>query len=396
MNKISVVDAPSPIRPRPPSGRRAGDFLPARPPEPMLPGALSSQRRGAHKATRSHRQGGREAAGPGARSLDLPCFEHDVIRGLRLPQKAIPSTWLFDRRGCELFEQITQLDADDSSRSEARILERCAGQIAEAAGAHAIVVELGGASLGSLLLLAALDAPQACLPVGLAAPLAAESAAQLASKFTGLRVLPVVADFTRLDALPELAMLAAGACHHGRRIVLCPSSAMANFAPDELIGWLTRIGHAVGPDALLVVGADTTHDPAVLIAAHADRESASAAFSKNLLTRINRELGAAFSLSAFRHEARFDATQQRVETHLVSRYTQRVSVCGRPFRFAMGESIHIGNAYKYSLPKFQQLAASAGWSQRQLWMDGRSRFAVHVLEMSQAVATPRERNVIFR
>jgi L-histidine Nalpha-methyltransferase len=145
------------------------------------------------------------------------------------------------------------------------------------------------------------------------------------------------------------------------------------------VALLRRIAHAAGPDALLVIGADSTRDPALLIPAYDDRMGVTAAFNLNLLRRINRELDGNFSLDAFRHEARFDAQQQRIEMHLVSVYTQRITVCGRPFMLAMGESIHTENSYKYSLPKFQQLAAMAGWSHRQCWMDAQSRFAVHVL-----------------
>lgn len=371
MNRVSAVQVPAPIRPRPPRGRRATDFLVTAPRE--VP--------------------------PARLSRSAPSFERDVMRGLGLPQKAIPATWLHGACGGGRLEPLARPDVHDPARSEIRILERCAGQIAEAAGPRPIVVELGGVSGGQTrLLLAALDAPQAYLPIQPTEQFLAESVAvaHLPSMFTGLRVLPIVADFTRLDALPELALLDPGAGDHGRCLVFCPGSTIARFAPDEAIGWLTRIGRAVGPDALLVVGAGTTPDTAGPITAQDDRGAADAVVDTTLLMRINRELGADFSPSAFRHEVRFDAAQQRVETHLVSRYTQRVTVCGRPIRFAMGESIHAGNAYPYGLLKVQQLAARAGWSHRQLWIDGPARFAVHVLEPSQAEALPRERNVMFR
>jgi dimethylhistidine N-methyltransferase len=327
-----------------------------------------------------------------------PSFEHDVMLGLALRQKAIPSTWLYDHRGSELFEQITQLDEYYPSRSEARILERCAVEIAAAAGPRAVVIELGsGSSRKTRQLLAALEAPQAYLPIDISEQFLAESVAELPSMFPGLRVLPIAADFTRIESLPELALLDADA-DRGRRVVFFPGSTIGNLTPDEAVGLLVRIGHAVGPDALLIVGADTTNDPAVLIPAYDDREGVTAAFNKNLLLRINHELGANFSPSAFRHEARFNAEQQRVEMHLVSQYTQRVTVSGRPFQFAMGESIHTENCHKYSLLKFQHLAACAGWTHRQLWMDGQSQFAVHVLEQASGGtrAGGCEQNVRFR
>jgi uncharacterized SAM-dependent methyltransferase len=162
--------------------------------------------------------------------------------------------------------------------------------------------------------------------------------------------------------------------------VFFPGSTIGNFVPEAAVGLLERIGSAVGHGALLVVGADATHDPALLIPAYDDAQGVTAAFDKNLLARINRELEGSFSLSAFRHEARWDPHHQRVEMHLVSEYTQRVGVLGHTFRFAAGESLHTENSYKYGIVKFQALAQRAGWAQRQLWMDARSRFALHVLE----------------
>jgi len=338
------------------------------------------------------------AAPPTASARALPSFERDVMLGLTLRRKAIPSTWLYDHRGSELFERITRLDEYYPSRSETRILERCVVEIAAAAGPRAVVIELGsGSSRKTRLLLDALDVPQAYLPIDISEQFLAESVAGLPALYAGLRVQPIVADFTRIDSLPELARLdARGVGDRGRRVVFFPGSTIGNLTPDEAVGLLARIGQAVGPDALLIVGADTTHDPTVLIPAYDDREGVTAAFNKNLLVRINRELGADFSPSAFRHEARFDAGLQRVEMHLVSEYTQRVTVCGHPFQFAMGESIHTENAYKHSLLKFQHLAARAGWTHRQLWMDGCSQFAVHVLEpATHARAGEREENVRF-
>jgi len=319
-------------------------------------------------------------------------FEHHVMEGLALRQKAIPSTWLYDHRGSELFEQITHLDEYYPSRNEALILESCAQDIAAAAGPDAIVIELGsGSSRKTPILLGALDAPQAYLPIDISAEFLAESVQALQRRFAKLRIMPIVADFTRIVSLPELALLG----NRGRRVVFFPGSTIGNLAPDEAVALLSRVGKAVGPDALLVVGADTTHDPSVLIPAYDDRQGVTAAFNKNLLLRINREIGADFAPSAFRHEARFNAEHQRVEMHLVSCYTQRVTVRGQAFQFAMGESIHTENSYKYGLQRFQYLAALGGWTPLQLWMDGQSRFAVHVLDRS-ATTVEREQNVIFR
>ena len=307
-------------------------------------------------------------------------FRYDVMQGLAQQVKSIPCTWLYDQRGSLLFESITRLDEYYPARNETLILERCAEQIASAAGSGAVVIELGsGACRKTRLLLGALDAPAAYLPIDMAQQFLAESVQTLRADFPRLHIAPVLADFTRIAALPELARVPGG----GRRIVFFPGSTIGNFHPDQAVALLDRIGQVAGPDALLVLGADATHDPAVLIPAYDDAAGVTAAFNKNLLTRINREIGADFTLSAFRHEARYNAQEQRVEMHLVSMYTQRVKVGGRHFHLAMEESIHTENSYKYGPLRFQAMASRAGWSQLQLWMDGQSRFAVHVFERAR-------------
>jgi L-histidine Nalpha-methyltransferase len=279
-------------------------------------------------------------------------FAHDVLAGLAQAQKKIHGNWLHDLRGSERFEQITRLDEYDPTRTETWILERCAAQIAQAAGPGATVIELGGGAGRSRqmsILLGAFDVPASCVSIGIAQ-----------------------------KARAELALaLRAGS---GRRVLFIPGPTIGNFTPEAVIALLRRIGQAAGPDALLIVGADATRDPAVLLPAYDDRLGATAAFNLNLLARINRELGGDFDLDGFRHEVRFDAAEQRVEMHLLSLCAQRVQVLGRSFRFAPGESIHTESAYQYGLVRFQALAQRAGWSHQQLWMDGQSRFAVHVLE----------------
>ena len=196
-----------------------------------------------------------------------PAFARDVIEGLAKPQKSIPATWLYDHRGCELFEQITALPEYYPARTEAWILEHCVAQIAADAGAGAVVVELGsGSSRKTPLLLRALDAPSAYVPIDISEQFLAESVQALQAQFPALAIAPVVADFSKLTALPALARGAPG----GRRVVFFPGSTIGNFMPDDAVGLLDRIGQAVGRGALMVVGADATHDPAVLIPAYDD------------------------------------------------------------------------------------------------------------------------------
>ena len=117
----------------------------------------------------------------------------------------------------------------------------------------------------------------------------------------------------------------------------------------------------LGQGASFIVGIDIAKDPATLVAAYDDARGVTAAFNKNLLTRINRELGADFDLSTFEHQAIWNAAESRMEMHLVSCKDQVAHVAGRAYRFGAGETIHTENSYKFTLARFADLAGSAGW-----------------------------------
>ena len=132
----------------------------------------------------------------------------------------------------------------------------------------------------------------------------------------------------------------------------------------------------------MLIGVDLKKDPAVLTAAYNDAQGVTARFNLNLLERINRELGADFDLSSFRHHAFYDAALGRVEMHLVSRRDQQVTIQGRRVRFHAEEAIHTENSYKYSVEEFQQLARATGYEPRRCWIDEKQLFAVHYLTVA--------------
>jgi dimethylhistidine N-methyltransferase len=319
-------------------------------------------------------------------------FARDVLAGLSRPQKSIPCTWLYDHRGSVLFEQITQLDEYYPTRTEIAILERCVGQICAAVGPGATLVELGsGSSRKTPIMLAALDAPTAYVPIDISAEYLADSIRAQRAAFPNLPMHPIIGDIGAAATLlplrrspSALARAARSTRPWGRRLGFFPGSTIGHFAPDVAVALLERLGQALGDDSMLVVGVDSTLDRAALIPAYDDREGVTAAFNKNLLVRVNRELEGDFEPDAFRHEARFDAAKQRVEMHLVSKTWETFEVLGRRFGFPAGDSIHTENSYKYSLNRFHAMAERAGWSPVQFWTDARSRFGVHVLERARS------------
>jgi uncharacterized SAM-dependent methyltransferase len=137
-----------------------------------------------------------------------------------------------------------------------------------------------------------------------------------------------------------------------------------------------------GPGGGLLIGVDLKKDSARLDAAYNDAQGVTARFNLNVLARINRELGADFDLSAFRHHAFYDAALGRIEMHLASRRTQDVTVRGRSFHFRAGETIHTENSYKYSIDEFQALARAAGFTPQTCWTDEERLFAVHYLTVA--------------
>jgi L-histidine Nalpha-methyltransferase len=307
---------------------------------------------------------------------DPPCnpdLAAHVLDGLARPQKALSSRFLYDPRGSALFEQITTLDEYYLTRTEIGLLERHAGDMAALIGAKASVVEFGsGASRKTPILLGALEQPAAWVPIDIDEGTLGQSVRDMRARFPGLRLVPIHADFMQPVALPDGQLSA-------NRVGFFPGSTIGNFRPHEALAFLRRVGATLGQGAAMIIGVDRKKDLSTLLAAYDDADGVTAAFNRNLLVRINRELGADFDLDAFAHEARYDIDRGRIEMHLVARTAQSVRVLGTTFRFAAGETIHTEVSCKYTLDEFRLLARAAGWQPVQSWSDPRDWFAIHFL-----------------
>ncbi len=306
-----------------------------------------------------------------------PAFAADVLEGLDEDQKRLSSIWLYDRRGSELFEEITEVAEYYPTRTETRLLAGLAPELeAEVGGMHSLIEIGSGSSRKTRLLLSALGSLKRYVPVDISAEFLQDAAAGLARDFPRIAVQPVVADFTEPFELPTLAGTHASAGNLG----FFPGSTIGNFTPEAAIALMTQLGRALGSHARLLIGVDTTQDPALLIPAYDDAAGVTAEFNLNLLDRINRELGGDFDRRAFRHLARHDPKLGRVEMHLVSQRAQDVHVLGRTFSFAEGETIHTENCYKYSPPEFLRMAHAAHWRCERSWQDGgRTGFTIYLL-----------------
>ncbi len=300
-------------------------------------------------------------------------FARDVIAGLTARPKRLPPKYFYDETGAQLFEQITALPEYYLTRCELEILRERARDIARFFPPNSALVEFGsGSSKKVRILLASAPTIAAYVPVDISSEMLIQEAHELRRDYPRLAVLPVEADFTKPFALPAAA---AGMARTG----FFPGSTIGNFEPQEACAFLRHAGRMLGRGAALIIGVDLVKEPSILHAAYNDEAGLTAKFNLNLLTRINRELGADFDLDGFEHRAFYNSESHRIEMHLVSKRRQKVSVCGRAIEFRPGETIHTENSYKYTLEYFTALAREAGWTSLAVWTDAGTNFSIHAL-----------------
>ena len=296
-------------------------------------------------------------------------FAAEVLKGLSAADKNLPCRFFYDAVGSELFEDITRTKDYYPTRTETAILRAHASDLM-AGAAGAVLVEFGsGSSTKTELLLDHARDLCAYIPIDVS-PTALEGAVRrLGERFPLLPVKPVVADFTTSVQLPA-------DCADAPRIGFFPGSTIGNFSPSEAQALLRTMAVTLGHGARLILGVDLRKDARRLVAAYNDDEGVTAAFNLNLLARINRELGGAFDLQFFRHEAIWNPVAGRVEMYLISERQQTIEVLGQPFQFRAEERIHTENSYKYTLQGLGMTAGAGGWSIRRTFLDADGLFAV--------------------
>jgi dimethylhistidine N-methyltransferase len=307
-------------------------------------------------------------------------FRADVIAGLSAPRKTLPSRWLYDDLGCELFEQITGLDEYYPTRTETAILRENSAEIAGFCGANAAVIEYGaGAGIKTEILLDALREPCRYLPLDIAGDFLRATTNRLGMRFPDLAIWPIVADFTEdFDVSRQLSGV-------DNKVGFFPGSTIGNLDSPATNAFLRRVRRHVGSAGKAIIGVDLKKDIKTLVAAYDDREGVTARFNLNLLTRINRELSGEFLLDCFLHRALWNAHTSAIEMHLISLRDQRIAVGRHSFDFFNGETIHTESSRKYDIKEFARIVARQGWTLRKIWKDEEELFGVLGL---QATAAP--------
>jgi dimethylhistidine N-methyltransferase len=302
-----------------------------------------------------------------------PGFATDVLAGLGRAQKQIPPKYFYDAEGSRLFEAICELPEYYPTRTETGLLRAHAAEIAQAVPEAAVLVEFGsGSSLKTRILLDAAPQIAAYAPIDISAEALRAAADALRRDYPRLSVSPLVEDFSRALQLPSAVA--------GRPAVgFFPGSTIGNFAPEEAEAFLSGARTLLGPHGMLLVGVDLEKPESQLIAAYDDPLGVTGAFNKNLLARMNRELEGDFDLEAFTHRAVWNPDLRRIEMHLESLTDQEVRVAGGRFAFAVGETLHTENSYKFTVDGFARLADQAGWKLERRWASAEPAFALVLL-----------------
>ena len=306
-------------------------------------------------------------------SLADPQFRADVLTGLALRPRAIPARWFYDRRGSELFEDITDLPEYYPTRTEVGILASIGDDLASRVPAGAAVVEFGsGSSMKTPRLLEAVR-PAAYVPIDISGDFLRDSAATIAAAFPGISVAPLEGDFTRPLKLPDSVA-------DMPKLGFFPGSTIGNMLAAGAVDLLRSMRVSLGEGALLLIGIDRIKAVDVLVAAYDDAAGVTGAFNLNLLTRINRELGGTIPVDAFCHRAIWNDDRARSEMHLEATRDVTFEVDGRMFEIAAGETIHTENSHKYGPRDARLLLRGGGWTPIAEWTDPEDRFALILAE----------------
>ncbi|MGW2639048.1 L-histidine N(alpha)-methyltransferase [Streptomyces sp. NPDC001348] len=293
----------------------------------------------------------------------------DVRHGLTADPKTLPPKWFYDARGSELFERITELPEYYPTRAEREILTGRSGEIAAATGAHTLV-ELGsGSSEKTRYLIDALTDLRVYVPVDVSESALTQAGRALVEERPELEVHALIADFTAALTLPDTP---------GPRLVAFLGGTLGNLLPAERAAFLAAVRALLEPGDALLLGTDLVKDEEVLVRAYDDAAGVTAEFNRNVLSVVNRELGADFDPGAFEHVALWDAENEWIEMRLRSRAAQTVKIPALDLAvdFAPGEELRTEVSAKFRRDGITAELASAGLGLTHWWTDSAGRFAL--------------------
>jgi L-histidine N-alpha-methyltransferase len=295
-------------------------------------------------------------------------LEADARAGLVATPKRLSPVWFYDERGSALFDEITRLPEYYPTRCERALLRQHAPEIAELTGADTLV-ELGSGTSEKTRVLLDVLRPGRYVPLDVDAETLAQAASALTEEYPTLEVHALAADFHR-----HLGRLPSG----GRRLVAFLGGTIGNLRTDERAGFLAEMRACLGPDDWLLLGADLVKDVPRLESAYDDAAGVTAAFNRNALAVVNRELGADFDPARFEHVARWVPDEAWIEMRLRARVDHKVTIRALDLviAFEEGEELLTEISAKFSVPGLTDELAGAGLGVVRAWVHGNDDFAL--------------------
>jgi len=298
-------------------------------------------------------------------------FREEVVHGLAKSPRQLPCKFFYDERGSQLFQQICDLPEYYITRTEIEILELHGAEMAATLGPQIELIGLGtGAGTKTRILLEELRDPVVYVPIDISKEQLEKSCRRFRQRFPRLQILPVAADYLEPFELPLPRKLSS------RSVIYFPGSTIGNFDPDAAGEFLARLVDLAGDGGGLLIGIDLQKDRHVIEGAYNDSAGVTAQFNRNLLTRINRELGGDFDLAHWQHYAIYNPAEGRIELYLISETDQVAKIGEHTFRFHAGEKILTEYSYKHTIGGFITLARQAGFHFEQVWTDAAHWFGV--------------------
>ncbi len=317
--------------------------------------------------------------------IDLHPAPADMARlvreGMARQPRQLPAWLLYDAEGSRLFEAICQQPEYGLTRTETALLEARAPELAAALGAG-VLVEFGAGNARKVGPLLEALRPPAYVALDISADHLRQSCVALQARYPAVPVLGICCDYSQLQDLPEHPLL-----QDRRRLGFYPGSSLGNFSPDEARVLLAQLRQLLGSGARLLIGIDQPKAVARLEAAYNDAAGVSAAFARNLLVRLNRDLAGDFNPDAFAYTARWQPEHSRIAMALVSRQSQTVQLAGETWHFTAGEPLITEYSVKYDPQAFLALAASAGWRGVGRWSDPAGHLSLHLLVTATSPVT---------
>tara|TARA_B100000989_G_scaffold283392_1_gene249271 strand:- start:47 stop:961 length:915 start_codon:yes stop_codon:yes gene_type:complete len=300
-------------------------------------------------------------------------FFNEVNLALKKKNKKLNSKWFYDFKGSKLFERITKLDEYYPTRTEKKILRQYKNEIAKIIGKNSVIIEPGAGDTKKItIFLNTLIKPKKYIPLDISKKYINKVSQNFKKKFPKISISPVGYDYTANEKLPI------NINSHENIIIFFPGSTIGNFEKNEAVKFLKMLKSKFKAKKI-IIGADLVKDIPTLIAAYDDKKGVTAKFNKNILQRINTELGANINLNTYKHLAIYNKSKNRIEMKLKSRKTNNIKINGSKYLIKKNEEIHTENSHKYTIETFKNLANKAGWKISRTWVDDNKLFSVHCL-----------------